>query len=197
MKLRLLFSEAFYAPLAFFRLRRKEQYILHFQNLFFLAAYVTIALHLSWGGGFELNFLQLILLVGVFYLVGFIKVALYTAFLNAQKAEVSLREVWLLSALSLFPVFIFLPLGAFLGEFLSLFSEGLGMTFFYGSLLGVFIYVNILRTRYIKRIFSKQVSFVWLISLSEILLFFLTSLVLFLLGMTFVIKTVDNLLKGL
>ncbi|PKL13792.1 MAG: hypothetical protein CVV50_03085, partial [Spirochaetae bacterium HGW-Spirochaetae-6] len=175
----------------------KDQHILHFQNLFFLAAYVVIAVHLAWGGGFDLNFMQLILLVGVFYLVGFIKVALYTAFLNSEKALFSLKEVWLLSALSLYPVFIILPLGAFLGEFLSLFSEALGMTFFYGSLLGAFIYVNILRVRYMKQIFHKRGSFVWLISLSEIVLFFITSLVLFMLGMTFVIKTIENLLKGI
>lgn len=186
MKFFPLIAEAFYAPKSFFRLRRNNPDVFYFLTFFYLLAVVSLTANLSLAFGIVLNFIQFFFLVLFFYLATFLKAALFSAFLNADAPKVSLKEIWLLNALTVYPVFIFVPLGAALGHYQGFFLSFIFLTFGY---------VNYIRTKYLSAFYGVRARFVWIVSLSEILFVVFTLLTMAGMGLLYISTLLQEMIK--
>jgi hypothetical protein len=160
MKIVNYWTEVFYSPKAFFRLRKNSPNIRYFLTVFPLLAYMLAAAAISLGVGFRVGFFQFFIFTLIFYGVGFLKTSLYTSLLNFEEPVARFRDVWFWNAVALFPLVIFFPLLAAISNFKGVFLMG----FFF--VLG---YSNYKKTKYLENYYGRKMNFVWAVSLLEVL----------------------------
>ncbi len=199
MKITLLLGEVFYNPQAFFRKRENDKNILHFMNLFYLFGYVIIAANILWIFNLPASFLNFFVFVLVFYLVGFIKTCIFSAFLNNDEAKqrVSIKKVWLINAISLYPIYIFFPLAGIVSYLLGFISPMLTVSVFFIAILLIFVNINFFKTKLIREMLGRYVKFVWFISLAEVIIVFSLIYVYIMIALQFVSLHIKSIFAGL
>ncbi|HCL56484.1 MAG TPA: hypothetical protein DHW82_05685 [Spirochaetia bacterium] len=185
MRLLTYFGEIFYAPKSFIEIREKNNFLRFFLNVFYFLSYFLLAASLSNLFEFPLSLFQLFLFTGLFYTGSFIKTGIYSFFLNKEKALVSSFDIWKINAVSLYPLFIFLPLSMTASS-----MKGIQLLL----IISAFLFVNFNRKSWIERFFSRKAVFIWIVSFSGILLSVFFILFLSSIGIGFAIALLKELM---
>lgn len=181
-------AEAFYSPLTFFRYREGHPQALIFTQFFSAGAYVLLISHLLSFFGLKPSFLLIFFLTLTAFAGGFLKAGVFCALLNIDAPRVSLKKVWMIQALGLFPLYLTLPL-------LPLFEFSQGL-----SLVWIALSLSLaagFRISFYRKIMGVKGHFVWVASVIQG--FLMGALLIFSAGMgaAFLSRFLGEILRGI
>lgn len=158
MKNASLWVEVFYSPKSFFRLRKNDPGIKLFLSIFPIITYSILISYFAWVFHMRLNVLQFSFALIVFYAGGLVKACLYAGVINWNQQRVSVKDMWLMHSIGLYPILLLTPILVILSEY-----QGIIVL----CLMLIIIITNIVRVSLIRTFIQKETAFVWVISLTE------------------------------
>ncbi len=187
MNLTAWLTEAFYSPVAFFRLRKNHTQSFFFTQFFLIGAYFLILNHLCAFFLVKISFFALFFSVIFLFLGGFVKAGVFFSLINFEKPQTSFKDIWFIQALGLFPLYLTLPLLPFFDSFLGIGLLWIVISFTLSLIARIYLY---------RKILKISGHFVWISALIQgflvlFLLFFFLGL-----GMAFLSQGINELIQG-